>query len=346
MRRVRSQPGREEVDRRRRRLLIGLASLVAAAGLPRAARAQEVEPGALHRTLRSVRGWWERLTAEPDPADEEARDAGRYVAPAPPDPRGWRSGGVGAVWIGHCTFLIHLEGTTILTDPVFSSKVGVSLLGLATLGPERFVPPALPLEALPPIDLVVVSHAHMDHLDLPTLKRLPREVPLILARDNSEFVEELGFSRRQELDWGQSAEVDGVRIEALPVQHWGRRYPWDRERGYNGLLFTKHGRSVLFGGDTALTARLPEAVGGRRPDLVMLSIGAYNPYIQNHASPEQAWEMFHAMRARYLAPMHWRTFRLSREHPFEPHARLLGAANGSADRIALQNVGDAWSLPG
>jgi L-ascorbate metabolism protein UlaG (beta-lactamase superfamily) len=296
--------------------------------------------------MRSVRIWWERLTAEPDPSDEEAKDVTRYVAAAPPEPRAWRSGGITTAWIGHCTFLVNLEGTTILTDPVFSPKVGVSLLGLTTLGPERFVPPALQLDALPPIDLVVISHGHMDHLDIPTLRRLPRDVPIILARDNTEFIEELGFTHHQELDWGQSAEVKGVRIEALPVQHWGRRYPWDRERGYNGLLLAKHRRSVLFGGDTALTSRLPAAVGGRKPDLVMLPIGAYNPYIHSHASPEQAWEMFHAMGARYLAPMHWRTFRLSREHPFEPHSRLLGAANGSVDRIALQNVGETWTLPG
>jgi len=185
----------------------------------------------------------------------------------------------------------------------------------------------------------------MDHYDIPSLKSLPRDVPTIMARDTSEFVDGLGFSRLQELDWGQSAEVDGVRIEAVPVKHWGRRYPWDRDRGYNGLLLTKHKRSILFAGDTAYSGELISALKGRRPDVVMLPIGGYNPYISSHASPEQAWDMFHDVRARYLIPMHWRTFRLSHERPFEPHERLTTAVNGAASKIALHTIGETWSLP-
>ncbi|MBI4537734.1 MAG: MBL fold metallo-hydrolase [candidate division NC10 bacterium] len=330
----------------RRHLLLALAAL-AAGGVSRSrlAWAQSTEPGPVARTLRFFGIWWDRLTQEPDPSDHEAKDPTKYVAPVRPAPRSWSSGGITATWIGHCTFLINLEGTTILTDPVFSEKIGIRFLGLATFGVERFVPPALALKELPPIDLVLLSHAHMDHYDIPTLRRLPREVPMILARDTTEFIEDLGFANLQELEWGQSAEVKGVRIEALPVKHWGRRYPWDHDRGYNGLLLTKHQRSILFGGDTALTQLLPAAVQDRQLDAVMLSIGAYNPYIQNHASPENAWEMFNAMQARYLIPMHWRTFRLSREHPFEPYQRLAGAVNGSASRIALHAVGATWSLP-
>lgn len=329
-----------------RRRLLQLALLGLLCGSATRAWAQTSEMGAFRRTLRSLGIWWDRLTSEPDPSDDEARDATRHVAAARPDPRTWSGGGLTASWIGHCTYLLNLEGTTILTDPVFSQKIGVKLLGLMTVGPERFVPPALAFDELPPVDLVLVSHAHMDHYDLPTLRRLPPEVPIILARDTGEFLEDQGFTNLHELDWGQSAEVKGVRVEALPVKHWGRRYPWDRERGYNGLLLTKHRRSLLFGGDTAATDRLPAAVQGRTLDAVMLPIGAYNPYIHNHASPEQAWEMFHAMQARYLVPTHWRTFRLSREHPFEPYQRLVGAANGAADRVALHAVGETWILPG
>jgi L-ascorbate metabolism protein UlaG (beta-lactamase superfamily) len=186
----------------------------------------------------------------------------------------------------------------------------------------------------------------MDHYDIPSLKSLPRDVPTIMARDTSEFVDGLGFGRLQELDWGQSADVDGVRIEAVPVRHWGRRYPWDRDRGYNGLLLTKHKRSILFAGDTAYSGELISALKGRRPDVVMLPIGGYNPYIYSHASPEQAWDMFHDLRARFLIPMHWRTFRLSHERPFEPHERLTTAVNGAASKIALHTIGETWSLPG
>jgi len=296
------------------------------------------------RTMRSVKIWWNRLGQEPDEGDIEARDPAKFVSATPPDPRSWSDGGVTLTWIGHSTFLINLEGTTILTDPVFSAKVGVRFL-LATIGPSRFVPPALRPADLPRLDLILVSHAHMDHYDLPSLKALAGDVPTIMARDTSEFVDGFGFSRLQEIDWGQTAEVDGVRIEAVPVKHWGRRYPWDHDRGYNGLLLSKHKRSVLFAGDTAYSAEMVAALRGRRPDVVMLPIGGYDPYIQSHASPEHAWDMFHEVQARYLVPMHWRTFRLSQERPFEPHERLLAAGNGAASRIALHTIGETWSLP-
>ncbi len=332
-------------DRTRRRLLaLGILS-AGVVGLSRRAGAQSFDSSPVGRTLRSVRIWWGNLNREPDPGDWEAWDFGRFVSTDRPQPRRWSSGGITLTWIGHSTFLINLEGTTILTDPVFSQWIGVSLPGLPTLGLRRFVPPALQIRDLPPIDLILVSHAHMDHYDIPSLRRLPRDVPIIMARDTREFIEGLGYRHLQELDWGQTAEVGGVRIEALPVKHWGRRYPWDRDRGYNGFLLTRHKRSILFAGDTAYTERLPAAIRGRRVDVALLPIGGYDPYIHSHASPEQAWELFHAVGARYLVPMHWRTFRLSHERPFEPLQRLVTAANGTAPRLALRDIGATWRLP-
>jgi L-ascorbate metabolism protein UlaG (beta-lactamase superfamily) len=328
---------------RRRLLVTSLAALAAAT--PRLAAAQSLDSGSFSRTLRSVWGWWSNITREPDEGDREALDVSRFLYPGRPTPGQWPSAGITLTWVGHSTFLINLEGTRILTDPVFSDKVGVSLLGLATIGLRRFVPPALSFEELPPLDLVLVSHAHMDHYDLPSLRKLSPHVPIIMARDTREFVDGRGL-QIQELDWGESAEVAGVRVEALPVRHWGRRFPWDRDRGYNGLLLTKHKRSILFGGDTAHTDRLVHALGGRRLDVAMLPIGGYDPYIYSHASPEQAWDLFHAMEARYLVPTHWRTFRLSHERPFEPYERLSAAVNGSATRIALHRIGETWTLAG
>ncbi len=333
-------------DRIRRRLLSLTVMAVALACTPRRAWAQEPEPGSFGRTMRLVRNWWDRVNREPDEGDREAMDVTRFVSPLRPAPRSWSGGGITVSWIGHSTFLINLEGTTILTDPVFSDKVGVSLLGLTTIGLRRYVPPALTIKDLPRLDLILVSHAHMDHYDIPSLRKLPRGVPTILARDTTEFMEHLGYTQLQELDWGQTAVVKGVRIEAVPVKHWGRRYPWDRDRGYNGLLLTKEKRSILFGGDTAYTERLPAATNGRLLDVAILPIGGYNPYIANHASPEQAWDLFHEMRARYLIPMHWRTFRMSRERPLEPYERLTAAVNGSSRRVALHTIGETWSLPG
>ncbi len=247
-------------------------------------------------------------------------------------------------WVGHSTFLIRLDGTTILTDPAFGPRIGIRLAGMITVGLSRLVPPALRMRDLPPVDLVLLSHAHMDHYDLGTLRRLPADVPIVLARDTSEFVEGFGFTSLQELSWGESAEVNGVRIEAVRVRHWGKRYPWDRDRGYNGYVVSKGPHTIFFGGDTAYTEHVGAALAGRRLNVAFLPIGSYNPWISNHASPEEAWRMFRAVDARYFVPMHWRTFRLSKEPTFEPMERLWAAAGPLRDRIAIERIGDTWSL--
>ncbi len=331
---------------RRRRLLIGLAALAGVSSvIPRSAWAQSSDVSNFERTLRSIRIWWSRLNSEPDEGDREALDVTRYVATAAPRPMAWSDGDISMAWIGHSTFLINFAGTVILTDPVFSEKVGISLLGMGTIGLRRFVPPALTFDEIPRPDLVLVSHAHMDHYDIPTLKRLPRDMPIIMANDTGEFVKGAGFTQLTELAWGETAEAGGVHVEATPARHWGRRYPWDRDRGYNGYLLSKHGRTILFGGDTAYTERLASALRGRSPEIALLPIGGYNPYIYSHASPEQAWTMFHELGARYFVPMHWRTFRLSHERPFEPYERLSTAVNGSRQKIAIRAIGDTWTLP-
>ncbi len=249
-----------------------------------------------------------------------------------------------ATWIGHSTFLIRLDGTTILTDPAFGPRIGIRLAGTITVGLSRLVPPALRLRDLPPADLVLLSHAHMDHYDLGSLRHLDRDVPILFARDTTEFVEGFDFTNLQELHWGESAEVKGVRIEAVRVRHWGKRYPWDRDRGYNGYVLSKGRHAVFFAGDTAYTPHLAAALAGRRLDAAFLPIGSYNPWISNHANPEDAWRMFRELEARYLVPMHWRTFRLSKEPTFEPMERLWAAAGPLRDRIAIQRIGDTWTL--
>jgi L-ascorbate metabolism protein UlaG (beta-lactamase superfamily) len=282
------------------------------------------------------------MVAPPELPPEAAT---RYFWPERPQPERWPSGGLTVAWIGHATFLIRLNGTTILTDPAFSRRVGLRPLGLVTLGPRRLAPPALGLEDLPPLDLVLLSHAHMDHTDRPSLYRLPSKPPVILAVDTTEFVSDLGLGDLQELGWTEVAQVDGLRVEALRPKHYGRRYPWDRSRGYNSYLLSKEGITVLFAGDTAFTDRLAHALNGRRIDVVILPIGAYNPWVQNHTTPEQAWRMFQDIDARYLIPMHWRTFQLSDEPIFEPIERLKHTAGLAAGRIALDSIGQTWTLP-
>lgn len=264
------------------------------------------------------------------------------AAPHRPEPMAWPDDGLTAAWLGHATVLLNFYGARIVTDPVLESRVGIGR-GAAKLGPRRLVRPALRSRELPPLDLLLLSHAHMDHTDLGTLCSLGRDVPVIVQRGNRDLVRR--FHHVDELDWGESTELAGTRVESVEVRHWGARMVTDRHRGYGGYLLTRNGASVLFAGDTAYTDAL-ERVGRRaRVDLAILPIGAYDPWIANHASPEQAWRMFLGLGARYLLPVHHSTFRLSREPVEEPLQRLRAAAGRESWRIVSPEIGATWSLP-
>ncbi|HST20304.1 MAG TPA: MBL fold metallo-hydrolase [Blastocatellia bacterium] len=244
--------------------------------------------------------------------DQRAQDSRAPIAPAPnrPDLSSFRDEELTVAWLGHATVLMNFYGTWLLTDPALRSHVGVNLLGI-TIGPRRLVEPALTIKELPPLDGILLSHAHMDHSDLGTLKRLPRQTHAVVQQGNGDLVRR--FRQVSELSWGEAIEVDGVKIEAIEVNHWGARRLTDRHRGYGGFLMTKNNRAVVFGGDTAYTptfSRLRQKLP--RIDLAILPIGAYNPYIYAHANPEQSWQMSREMNADYILPMHHSTFRLSR----------------------------------
>ena len=265
-----------------------------------------------------------------------------HAAPYHPDPSRWKNDRLTVAWLGHATVLINFYGTWLLTDPALNLRVGVRVAG-ATFGPRRLVRPALSVRELPPLDAVLVSHSHMDHCDMGTLRRLPRRTRAIVQRNNGDLVSR--FSRVDELAWGESVTVNGARIEAIEVNHWGARKLTDRHRGYGGFLIEKNNRALVFGGDTAYTKAFA-ALRGRTPvALAILPIGAYDPYIYVHASPEQSWTMRREMGAEYILPVHHSTFRLSREPVDEPVKRLRLAAGDEAWRIAATEIGQAWSLP-
>lgn len=274
---------------------------------------------------------------------QRVQESRRPIPPAPyrPTPANWSDDALTVAWLGHATVLINFYGTWLLTDPALRSHVGVNVAGV-TIGPRRLVQPALTVPELPPLDAVLVSHAHMDHCDLGTLRRLPRKTHAVVQRGNHDLVRR--FKQVSELSWGEFIEVDGARIEAIEVNHWGARKLTDKDRGYGGFLISKNDRAIVFGGDTAYTktfARLRRRV---QIDLAILPIGAYDPYVYVHANPEQAWAMRREMGARYILPMHHSTFRLSREPVKEPITRLLAAAGNEHWRVALCEPGQTWTL--
>jgi L-ascorbate metabolism protein UlaG (beta-lactamase superfamily) len=267
------------------------------------------------------------------------------VLPAPhrPEPARWSDERLTVAWLGHATVLINFYGTWLLTDPALRSRVGVRV-GAMTLGPRRLVRPALTVRELPALDAVLVSHAHMDHCDMGTLRSLPRRTRVVTQEGNADLFRR--FARVDELSWGESVEVVGARVEAVEVNHWGARKLTDRHRGYGGFLVEKNGRALVFGGDTAYTsafARLKRR--GTRVDLAILPIGAYDPYINVHASPEHAWQMSREMGAEFILPIHHSTFRLSREPSGEPIQRMLNAAGRERRRVAVTEIGETWTLP-
>ncbi len=266
------------------------------------------------------------------------------IAPAPqrPDPSSWANDRLTAAWLGHATVLLNFHGSWILTDPALERRIGIGR-GLAKLGPRRLVQPALRVRDLPPLDLILLSHAHMDHTDLGTLRLLPADIPVVVQAGNSDLVRR--FERVYELRWGQSIVVEGMQIEATEASHWGARMVTDRHRGYGGYLLQKAGSTVLFAGDTAYPDALTRLKHRARIDLAVLPIGAYDPWIANHASPEQAWLMFRRLDARYVMPVHHSTFRLSREPLDEPIRRFLAVADGERWRVAATQVGETWSIP-
>src|SRR5262245_33356002 len=207
-------------------------------------------------------------------------DARRQVLPAAakPEPAKWSDNQITTSWLGHATVLINFYGMHILTDPALGERIGVSL-GLGTIGPKRFVAPALGSKELPPIDVLLLSHAHMDHMDLGSLRRFPPETFTISARQTSDVLASGGRKQITELAWNEGVTFKNskgeLRVEAFEVKHWGERWPSDVPRGYNGYILRREGKAILFGGDTALTSTFRD-IRVRGPfEVALMPIGAY-----------------------------------------------------------------------
>jgi L-ascorbate metabolism protein UlaG (beta-lactamase superfamily) len=277
----------------------------------------------------------------------------RPIAPAfaKPAPSKWSDTRVTAAWIGHATVLINFFGINVLTDPVLFSRVGIRLPGF-TIGPKRLTAPALQFHELPRIDLIVLSHAHFDHFDLRTLQRFDKNTSVVTAPNTADLLRSTRLQEITELHWGEQKSVNiaagAVTISAFQVKHWGARTQRDTHRGYNGYLIESRGRGrrrILFGGDTAMTDSFAKLRHDGEIDLAIMSIGAYNPWIQSHCTPEQAVAMATAAGARFIMPVHHQTFRLSVEPLREPIERFQAALRDQPKRIALREIGETFVLP-
>jgi len=274
-------------------------------------------------------------------------------------------------FIGHSSFLIQTGGRALLIDPVFATR-------LILLRRQRR--PGIRFADLPAIDAVLLTHAHMDHLDRPSLRAVTREMrrrglaaPVaIVPRGVEDLVHDLGFARIETLAWWQSMHLDlpraeargpqpiaaqqkqvrsgPIRITAAPARHWGARMFNDTHRGFGGYVIeSPNGPAIYHSGDTAYFDGFEEIGRRLHPEIALLPIGAYFPdsYRSVHTSPEEALRAFLDLHAEVMIPMHYGTFRLGREPMDEPLPRLLRAASRAAvgKKVVPLVEGESWIAP-
>jgi len=250
-------------------------------------------------------------------------------------------------WIGHSTLLVQMDHMTFLTDPIWSEKPSP----ISFMGPRRFVPPGLAMEDLPPIDFVVVSHNHYDHLDLPTLRALAERNPqtlFLVPLGNAELLRAEGIEQVRELDWGDTVDRDGVTIRCLPAQHWSKRSLMDdHESLWSSWMVEGRERRFFFAGDTGYFGGFEQIGTAHGPfDLVAVPIGAYEPVRMmraSHMNPEEAVDAAMDLRARRAVAMHFGTFDLSDEPLDEPPRRFRAAAEATSlgsDAAWILRVGE------
>jgi N-acyl-phosphatidylethanolamine-hydrolysing phospholipase D len=229
-------------------------------------------------------------------------------------------------WIGHATLLVQVDGLSVLTDPQWSERAGPT----SWLGAKRVGPPGLAFENLPRIDVVVISHDHYDHLDLPTVKRLAvaHDPLFVVPLGMKAWFADNGMTRVEELDWWQGLEHRGVRFVCVPAQHFSQRSLWDGSRRlWASWAIVGRGKRLYFGGDTGYFSGFTEAARRLGPfDVAALPIGAYlPPEIMKlvHLTPEEATQAFVDLDAKVMLGIHWGTFDLADEPLDEPPARML-----------------------
>lgn len=258
-----------------------------------------------------------------------------------------------ATWVGHATVLIQTAGLNILTDPFWSDHASP----FPPLGPRRVAEPGIDFDDLPKVDIVVVSHNHYDHMDLPTLKKLwRRDRPqIVTSLGNDRIIRDAGAEAKA-LDWGESVQAKGATVHVLRNHHWSSRWGRDRNRAlWSAFLIETAGGNIFFAGDTgAGDMHWPQAARDLGPvRLALIPIGAFRFYpgqmeTSAHIGPEQAVDLFEALGAAQAIPIHWGTIRLSDEAHDTPPKMLdiFSRCRGvEPDRFLPRRIGEAISVP-
>jgi L-ascorbate metabolism protein UlaG (beta-lactamase superfamily) len=250
---------------------------------------------------------------------------------------------LGITFIGHSSFFIQIGGRRVLIDPVFAER----LIAL-----RRLRRPGVKIKDLPAIDMVLLSHAHMDHLNRPSLRRIVAHNNKVSGRAPiavvpwgvEDLVSDLGFARVVALEWWQTKSIGGLELTMTPCKHWGARFFKDTHRGFGGYVIRGGGHALYHSGDTAYFDGFTHIGKRLKPEVALLPIGAYRPdsYRGVHTCPEEALQAFLDLGARRMIPMHYGTFRLSQEPMEEPVERLMAAArlSGVASSVSVLPEGE------
>lgn len=247
-------------------------------------------------------------------------DTGRIARPLPTD--------LQITWLGHATFLIQYAGFTILTDPFFGERASP----ISWAGPKRLFPVALSLDVLPPIDMVLVSHNHYDHLDRVAVEAMNNETHFFVPAGLGAWMRKRGKTNIHEANWWDTLTLRGIHITSTPAQHWSGRGLVHNRSHWCGWLLHIQDKKIYFAGDTGYSPEFrtfrehPATVG---IDVALLPIGAYNPRAimrVQHCTPEEAVLIHLDVGARESIGMHWATLQLSGEHPSEPGLRFVDFA--------------------
>jgi L-ascorbate metabolism protein UlaG (beta-lactamase superfamily) len=230
-----------------------------------------------------------------------------------------KTGQICITWIGHASFLIQGPHGNILVDPNWANWLLVV---------RRLRHAGLAHHHLPTIDLVLITHAHFDHLNRKSLRQIAANQPIVVPAGVGDLVHGLGFEKVYEINWWERLRFPGAAITFVPAKHWGARKVTDHHRGYGGYVIDMGGRTIYHAGDSGYFSGFREIGKKFRPEVALLPIGAYHgpKFGENHMTPEQALRAFGDLRSKILVPMHFGTYRLSYEPLHEPPQRLMEEA--------------------